>query len=124
MVVDEGGEERKGGASGLAKCFLSSSITQLVMLFHVPKDLNDTLLPMKEWADALIAAVGGEVTKSDETTMTVIAKGDPEKALYPLKMRDAAMNASFVLLRAKDMMLDDEEDVDLGALAEDAGIEW
>lgn len=130
IVPDESGEERKGGASNLAKCFLSCNVQQLVMIFDVPQELQDTLVKLKEWAEPIIASVtapaGGnvEIVEETATVLKVVVKGVPEASLYPIKMRDAAVNANFAFLRSKNMIMDDEEDVDLGALAEDAGIEW
>lgn len=48
-----------------------------------------------------------------------------DKELFPLKMRDQAINQSFAFLKSKKLMPEeDEDDYDMGAMYEDAGIEW
>lgn len=119
--VDPEGEERKGGAGALGKLFLSASVQALLFSFHVPAELSE-LLSLQEWYDEVAAPLGAVILSRDETHIRAEAKGDASKELFPLKMRDSAVNTSFGLLRKKKLVLDDEEDeVDLSALQEAAG---
>lgn len=65
--VDESGDDRKGGAGGLAKCLLSTDDSKhLAMYFHVPKELH-AQLTLKEWVDAMVVGIGGKALEmSDE----------------------------------------------------------
>jgi hypothetical protein len=121
--VDEGADDRKGGAGKLGKMFLSAGDASLMILGHCPKD-NQDKLTLKEWAETLAKAVDGDIKDITEDTCFIEAAANPEKEQFPLKMREAAINASFALLREKGLVVDDDSDDDFGEMAEQAGIEW
>merc|ERR1711907_244324 len=98
------------------------------MLFHVPKDLQGTL-GLEEWAKTMTedVAVCGEILEvnDDGVTLKAIAKTNTDKQLFPLKQRDAAINASFAMLRKKGLVADEDSDEDdFGDMYENAGVEW
>jgi len=129
--VDESGDERKGGAQNLAKCFLSADAgAHVLLLFSAPLGAQ-TELTLKDWADEMLGSpeVRGEILETTEvdgvTQIKAIAKQNSEYELFPLKQRDAAINTSFAMLKKlKLVMEEEEEEVDMGAMYEDAGIEW
>lgn len=132
--VDPDGDDRKGGSAELAKCFLSCDEAKYVnMLFYVPKALEGDMT-LKDWAAVMVKDIGGiescpleECGEDDKATWgRVQAHGSSEKQLFPLKMRDAAINCSFAELRARDLVAADDSgsEEDLGGMYEDAGIEW
>lgn len=127
--VDEGGDDRKGGAGGLGVCFMScDEKNDCKMLMHVPKELQSTL-SIEEWAKTMVedpAVLGEIVSVSDDgETLKAIAKTNVDKQLFPLKQRDAAINASFAMLRKKGLVADDDSDEDdFGDMYENAGVEW
>jgi hypothetical protein len=128
--VDPEGDDRKGGAGELGKCFLSvgSDGADCKMLFHMPKDKQGDL-SLKEWATTMLSGsdVCGEIIEeTDETIKAVAVKGAQGKELFPLKQRDAAINASFRMLKEKHLAAAESSgsEVDMGELAAGADIEW
>jgi len=123
--VDEKAEDRKGGAGGIAKMLLSAGDKQVVIMVHVPTALQDKVKP-KEWLDRVTAAMTDDIEIVEETPeiITAIAKGNPAKEKYPLKMRDAGINAGFVMLHEKQLVPEDDDDDEYVNYAEAAGVEW
>jgi len=126
-VVDENADDRKGGAGNLAKCFLSTDDSKhLAMMFHVPDEQKEKL-SLDDWVAAMTVGIGGEfIWKSDDGNFAkYLAPQDKDKELFPLKMRDQAINQSFAFLKTKKLVPEeDEDDFDMGEMYEDAGIEW
>merc|ERR1712146_34910 len=106
--VDPDGDDRKGGAGELGKCFLSCDEKAYVaMLMHMPKDKQGDL-SLKEWAETMINSpdVRGEIIyeSEDGSTIKAIAKQNKE--------HDAAINASFRMLKEKKLVADDDSESD------------
>lgn len=132
---DPDGDDRKGGAGQLYKCFLSCDETgdECKFIFHGPTaefKKDDVALSLRQWADKMLAdsAVCGEVIEwaEDGCTGRAIAKKNEEKQLFPLKQRDAAINVSFSMLRERQLIPEEESgsEPDMSAMYEDAGVEW
>jgi hypothetical protein len=125
--VDPEGDDRKGGAGNLGKCFLSCDESKhCAMYFHMKKELQGDL-SLKEWATVMISSpdVKGEILEETDEYIKAIAYQSTEHQLFPLKQRDAAINCSFAMLKEKKLVMeDDEEEQDMGAMYEDLGIEW
>lgn len=119
--VDPTGDDRKGGAGDLGKCFLScDEKNYCAMLMHMPKDKQGDL-SLKDWAETMISSpdVRGEIIfeSEDGSTIKAVAKQNKEHELFPLKQRDAAINASFRMLKEKKLVADDDSDSDdMGAM--------
>jgi len=126
--VDEAAEERKGGADDIGKMLLSASKDRLAIICHVPE--SRTEVEANEWLKLCLDAVGGgEITPHTGTAKGVFLRGEvkanPDANRFPLKDRDTAISASFAFLRAKGLVMDDDDDdIDYGELAESAGVEW
>jgi hypothetical protein len=128
--VDPEGDDRKGGAGHLAKCFFSCTEdgADCKFLVHMNADLQGDL-SIKEWVSVMIAdpEVCGEIIEESADTIKAIArKGAQGKELFPLKQRDAAINASFRMLREKKLVAEQSSgsEVDMGELAAGADFEW
>eukprot|EP00892_Ulva_mutabilis_P012403 jgi/Ulvmu1/9535/UM053_0024.1 len=124
--VEEGSEERKGGAGAIGKCFYSAGKDVVAIACHVPKELAEEKgLSCKEWFDTVTAAMGGEVEISEESEEIIIAvsKGSKEKELFPLKMRDAGSSAGYQMLLKKGLIPQDDSDDDFVADPEALGID-
>eukprot|EP01084_Bolivina_argentea_P185227 319436_1 len=120
--VEDGAEDRKGGAGGIGKMLMSAGKDQVAIICHIPKALHEQMSP-KEWLDAIMKPIGGEIIEESEEVIIAVAKGDQSKELFPLKMRDAAINSGFELLKGKRLVVDDESEDDVN-YAELAGVEW
>jgi hypothetical protein len=124
-AVDEGADDRKGGAGELAKCFLSTDDTKhLAMYYHVPKARAETV-SLDDWLAAMTVGIPGKVVERSDEFLKYEAPQNLDKELFPLKMRDQAINQSFAFLKSKKLVPEEEDsDGDMGAMYEDAGIEW
>lgn len=106
--------------------FLSAGDKQLAIIAHVPKELQASKgVSVQEWVDAVIKPLSGANTVStSEEVIKVLVPGNAEQGLFPLKMRDEAINAGFAFLREKGLIpADDSSDDDVN-YAEAAGVEW
>lgn len=120
-VVDESGDDRKGGAGDIGKILFSAGDNDLCMLCHVPTELTSQLTA-KDWCSAVFGAIGASVVVSADGLIRGHVKQDPEKDRFVLKLRDQAIAAGFELLREKGLVLDDESDDDIN-FADSAGID-
>jgi hypothetical protein len=121
--VDEAAEERKGGAGDLGKILLSASDPSLLLLCHVPKEIAGEV-DQAEWFSTVCKAAGASpVESADPTVLKAELKANPEKGIFPLKVRDTAINAGYEYLVSKSLIRPDDDDDDAN-YAEDAGIEW
>ena len=110
----------------LAMCLVTNSDAALVMSFVVPESRAESL-NIDEWLSTATAGLGGEVVKHSDTTLLYLAPADTANNLFPHKMQDTAMARSFELLRAKNLMVDDDgsdEEFDLGEMYVQNGIKW
>jgi len=133
-VPDPDGDDRKGGAGELYKCFLSCDETEdCKFIFHGPSaefKKDDVTLGLRQWADQMLSAssVIGEVIEwaEDGCSGRAIAKKNEEKQLFPLKQRDAAIGVSFDMLRERHLIPEEDSgsEQDMSAMYEDAGVEW
>lgn len=122
-VVDESGDDRKGGAAEIGKIFLSANDKRLAVYCHCPKPLW-AKLSMKDWLDAALKGFDYVTVAETEETFQLEIPANAEKEQFPLKMRDLIINQSFGILRDRQLVLDETStDEDLN-LAEAAGIEW
>ena len=127
VEVDESAEERKGGAGGLGKMFLSAGDKQLAIYCHVPKALAEEKgVSMKEWVDAVIAPIKdrSQIVETGEEITKIVVPGNPGEGAFPLKMRDEAIAAGFAFLRQKGLVPEDDSSDDDINYADAAGVEW
>lgn len=112
--VDEAAEERKGGSGHLGKFLLSAGDKTVAFICHVPKALQEEKkesgFSMKEWVEAVCKAANGEIVSETEEVVKITAAGNPEKELFPLKMRDAAQAAGFAYIKSKGLIPEEDSD--------------
>eukprot|EP00043_Microstomoeca_roanoka_P005696 m.57370 g.57370 ORF g.57370 m.57370 type:complete len:796 (+) comp13076_c0_seq1:93-2480(+) len=124
--VEEGAEERKGGAGQLAKMLLSASVEQLAIICNVPACLTD--LTAKAWLTEAAQGMALEIVEEAEggSVIKAVIKANPDKEAFPLKMRDAIVSVGFSILTKKGLVPDEEsdDDYDLSAAYEQNDIEW
>jgi len=125
VEVDETAEDRKGGAGDLGKILLSASVDKLILYCHVPDALFSTLNPT-DWMAEVGKHVDAKVIETTKNTVLAIAEGNPDKARYPLKMRDLVSSVGYAFLRSKNLVsdADSDDEVNYGELHEAAGVEW
>lgn len=122
--VDPNAEDRKGGAGDLAKVFFSAGEKNLAMIANLPKELQDKC-SLAEFFGAVVegtGVAGAKIETLDEFTAVCNIKADPDNGVFPLKVRDVAINAGFQFLTKKGLMLEDDESDDDLNVAEAAGV--
>ncbi len=121
--VDPTADDRKGGAGDLGKTIVFADDSVLIMLCHVPEELKASL-DAKEWFGAICESVKADVEEAGDTgLLRATVKADPDKEVFPLKLRDTAVNRSYELLVSKGLVRPESDDDDEN-YAENAGIEW
>jgi hypothetical protein len=68
---------------------------------------------------------GSTIVEETEETCKLVMKADTDNNVFPLKARDAAIDAGFKLLKAKGLVPENADDSDDDVnYAEAAGVEW
>ena len=108
--VDDSAEERKGGAQGIAKAFLSAGDDCLCIYVHVPQNLSATV-NLEEWFNVLVKSAKATVVQEPKDGF---AKAETKQApeVFPLKLRDEAIGQGFAYLRSKKLVPEEEESDD------------
>lgn len=127
--VDPSADDRKGGAGHIGKCLMFADDKILLIISHMPKDL-EAQVTQKEWFSNITDSVGAKTVgepvvlpNDGGTIMKAQLDADPDKELFPLKLRDTAIARSFEFLVSKGVVRPEESDDDAN-YAEMADIEW
>lgn len=125
--VDPEGDDRKGGAGGIAKTIFTFNDKSVFAITHVPASLTEKL-SMEDWSACLLKSIDGTVVEQwgDDKHKYMLWKADAsvEKQTFSIKMRDFAMDQGFQFLVSKELIRDDDSESDDANYAEDLGIEW
>ena len=124
-------EERKGCSGHIGKLIISDNEKEktLAMVAYVP-DAQKAKINAIEWMQSVIdtdmgGGVGGEVMKgSTDAYARCVAKENPDKGYFYLKMKDNALSAAIQYLRARGLFNDDDEDDDDDMENPAADFEW
>eukprot|EP00958_Prasinococcus_capsulatus_P021407 scaffold2910_cov390-Prasinococcus_capsulatus_cf.AAC.22 len=111
--VDPSGEERRGGSGEVGKMLFSAGVDALAIGGYVPPEKRNKVA-VKEWISEVLKAVGtGQVVgEATATECYAVCKLDADKGLFPLKMKDTALQTAINYLRAKGCFPDDNSDDD------------
>jgi len=103
-------EERKGGSGNIGKMIFSCGTEQLAVCAYVPEEkLGD--LNCKEWLEKALSLFGGTVTKESSKSVCIgCIKADPDKNIFPLKIREALILEANNFLRSKGLFPEDKGD--------------
>lgn len=119
--VDPEADDRKGGAGDLGKILFSAGEKKLLMMAHVPEELEGS--NVEEFLKAVGEPVGAKFISFENGVGKAEALGDADNNKYPLKMKDTAIAAGFTYLRAKNLVLDDDDSDDDINFADDCGVD-
>lgn len=119
--VDPASEERKGGAGGIAKAFLSAGDDKLCIYLHVPENLDD--VSIDEWFKVLVEASGATIIQApkDGHAKAEVLRADE---VFPLKLRDSAIGLGFAFLRKNKLVPEDESSSDGERGSFEENYEW
>jgi len=110
--VKEGEEEAKGGSGHVAKALFSYGSAKTGILCYVPKEHQGTLTADK-WCAQIVQALGGKVLPG---ATAELAKGEipgnEGKGLFPIKLKDDALQASIQYLVKIGVFPDKDDDSD------------
>merc|ERR1719375_3118529 len=110
--VDPGAEEAKGGSGHVAKALFSYGNTKTGVLCYVPADLQKTT-KADVWCQKIVSALGGKVLPG---ATAGLAKGEimgnEKKGLFPIKLKDEALQKSIQYLVKIGVFPDKDSDSD------------
>jgi predicted RNA-binding protein with RPS1 domain len=112
-------EERRGGAGGVGKMVFSAGAEYLQIVCNMPKNLQEDFVrpdgePVREamsavdWVNAVLTKMSKEAPgvkaegNADFAQATI--KGDKEKGIFALKIKDDAMAYAYAILQEKNCM--------------------
>jgi len=105
-------EERKGGSGNVGKMIFSCGTEQLAVCAYVPEEKLGEL-NCKEWLEKALSLFSGTVTKESSKSVCVgCIKADPDKNIFPLKIREPLILEANNFLRAKGLFPEDNGDSD------------
>lgn len=124
--VDPEGDDRKGGAFPFGKMIFSAGDASLSAIIHVPA-AEAEVIDIADWCDFVFKATGDKAKPtSDPTIWEFFQKADADNNKFPLKDRDVVIGQSFLYLKNKNLVLDDDSDdedysgaANLGAVSAD-----
>jgi glutathione S-transferase len=94
MPVDPEQEETKGGSAFVAKCLFSYGSKKVGILVYCPPE-QEKRSPANAWCKAVVEALGGKMLPG---ATGLLAKGEilgnEAKGLYPIKIKDEALQKS------------------------------
>jgi len=120
--VDPEGDDRKGGAADIAKILFCAGDGKLIMHCNVPKEHKAECSAL-EFLTAVCEPVQGVIIEQNEFFAKAECVADPEKDRFPLKLKDQAIAAGFKFLRARSLILDDDDSDDDINFADDCGVD-
>ena len=69
------------------------------------------MIDLKEWAEFTFESTGIKATPTDDpTVMEFFMKADADNNKFPLKDRDVVIGQSFLFLKNRNLVLDDDSD--------------
>merc|ERR1712183_1121618 len=98
-------EERKGGSGHVGKMIFSGT-EQLAIVAYVP-EAKQAELSCEEWLNKVLAAQpNGKLVASAVDICTGFIPADPDKGIFPLKIRESLIMESNNFLRSKCLLPD------------------
>merc|ERR1712093_696350 len=124
---DPSEEERKGGSGKIGKTIFSMTDDKLNVVAYVPEE-HTVKCNAVEWLQNTVCEIlkGGKVENASESAKELVTSAagkestfamasiekDGEKALFPLKMKDACINAGYAYLKERGLFPDGDDSDD------------
>ncbi|KAI8590614.1 hypothetical protein HDU88_007754 [Geranomyces variabilis] len=106
---DDAEEERKGGAGDIGKMIFSVGEKRVAIVAHVPESQKEKI-DAKVWLQNVVEAFDGKVLGGDSLLAYGEILGNPEKEIFPLKVRDLALPKAIEYLRSKKLFPEAADD--------------
>merc|ERR1711904_377954 len=91
--IDPEAEETKGGSGHVAKALFSYGNDKVGILCYVPEEHQKTVTAEK-WCEEIVMGMGGKILNANAGLAKGEIMGNAEKDLFPIKMKDEALQAS------------------------------
>jgi len=104
-------EERKGGSGNIGKMIFSAGGDKLALAAYVPEEKLKELC-CEEWLKSVLALHGGKVESSSKSVCIGYVTANPEKNVFPLKIRESMILEANNFLRKLGLFPEDKDDSD------------
>jgi lysyl-tRNA synthetase class 2 len=104
-------EERKGGSGHIGKMVFSAGSERLAVVAYVPKEKQKEL-SCEEWLKKVLSGFDGEMVSKENDYCTGFVKANPDKSVFPLKIREPMILEANNFLRSKGLFPDNDSDDD------------
>jgi len=112
VPVDPTAEETKGGSGHVGKCLFSYGPSTVGFVCYVPKEHQKTT-KADAWAKEITKAHGGKVVGAATAELTCgEVPGNPDKGLFPIKLKDAMLQTSITYLQKIGVFPDKDDSSD------------
>jgi len=101
----------QAGLPEIGVMLVSGGITSFIVAAVVPNDKVATLTAT-EWVDTALSVVAGAKGEGTDTLAYGVVAADPDKGIFPLKLKDLCRGPTFVLLRKRGLVKEEESDDD------------
>jgi len=105
----EDADERRGGAEDIGKVLVSYTDAKLCLYMHVPAGLE---CKIDEWFGAMTTTYTPVVISNDGTFIKAEIVANPDKNVFPIKVKDDVINKGYQMLTEKKLVMPDEDDDD------------
>jgi len=107
----------QAGLPEIGVMLVSGGITSFIVAAVVPNDKVATLTAT-EWVDTALSVVAGAKGEGTDTLAHGVVAADPDKGIFPLKLKDLCRGPTFVLLRKRGLVKEEESDDEMFFLDE------
>merc|ERR1712151_815508 len=104
-------EERKGGSGHIGKMIFSCATEHLAIVAYVPEAKTGEI-SCEEWLKKVLSSFNGEITSTSPTQCCGLVKANPDKGVFPLKIREPLILEANNFLRSKGLFPDNDDDDD------------
>jgi len=101
----------QAGIPDVAVMLVSSGIVSFIVAAVVPNEKVE-ILKATDFVNTALSIVHGAQAEGTDTFAHGVVAADPEKAIFPLKLKDQCRGPTFVLLRKLGLVAKDEESDD------------
>merc|ERR1712151_987971 len=104
-------EERKGGSGHIGKMIFSAGTDQLAVVAYVPEAKHGEC-SCEDWLQVVLGSQGGEIKSKGKDVSSGVVKANPDKGIFPLKIREPMILEANNFLRKKGLFPEDDSDGD------------
>jgi len=96
---------------------ISGGVERFIVAAVVPEEKTSTITAT-EWVDEALSVVAGHVSTGNATFAHGIIPANPDQGIFPIKLKDLCRGPTFVLLRKKGLVKEEESEDEMYFLDE------